>query len=773
MVASGATFTKTLGVDGLTVGPRGLASRDLQSAQLAANRLAQYAHYAGYNGVFLAADAVDDSITAAVTDAVATDAAGPPTVDPFELFFRTFDREGLQLLPTFELNRTTIERSQQFLVAYGNHASLGGIMVRLTSAGLDELIGSESAPDDATLRRFERDAGVSLSIIADSTQADRRATLLIEHRATWQRWRTTQVAARLHQLTKLTQAGDPRRRLIVSAGDLFSDAELRWKLRPALLHNADVVPILLEMGIDVQQLVQIPGLVFLQPHLIAPAAPLVDRAIDLEINSAATAIGRLTGGTAAGAMFFHRGHQSDLASIDDEAPLAANAVNLSVLSVPVADGAAARQPLLRGLGAQDLSVIVDSGIVPAVGQEDALRTQRSIVRWLPAGVPSQQVPAAQPVVVRSYQRSDDTTLAVINDSPWAVTVRLALEMPRACAVQIGPEPATTPTADEAAATIGAGSQSWLVELEPYDLVAARFGAPNVEVTDVQVEVAPEVKQALAQRIDQLRRRDKTSADACVYAVLTNPGFEPLGGETPAQPVAGWRTIIPGPDGAVGYSATDPLVGRTCLVMEADAQPVGVQSEPIRTPPTGQLALAVFVKAAGVTPETQVRIVFETVDGAKYRQFTVLTGAEPRERPLDDKWGYYVFGADDLPLSSDSEMVVRFELFGPGRVWIDSLQLNSLLFPFNHYAQSVEQRFALLKLIRAADNALEKDDLADCQDLLDGYWPRFVEEYLPLVEPPATPITPHVAEETAGDAPPAAEEPRPTISGRVRRWLWPY
>jgi hypothetical protein len=105
------------------------------------------------------------------------------------------------------------------------------------------------------------------------------------------------------------------------------------------------------------------------------------------------------------------------------------------------------------------------------------------------------------------------------------------------------------------------------------------------------------------------------------------------------------------------------------------------------------------------------------------------------------------------------MRVKFELSGPGQVWIDNAQLHDLLFPIKFYERSEPEKLELVKLISAADSALENGRYSDCVALLEGYWPRYLNAYTPAVAPtiatqpaitdPAAPTT---------QAEPAAETP---------------
>ena len=65
--------------------------------------------------------------------------------------------------------------------------------------------------------------------------------------------------------------------------------------------------------------------------------------------------------------------------------------------------------------------------------------------------------------------------------------------------------------------------------------------------------------------------------------------------------------------------------------------------------------------------------------------------------------------------------------GPGEVWVHDVQLFDLAF-------NESELRALYKLLTLADLNLQNGQVGDCMKLLNGYWPRFLMQNVPL--PPA-------------------------------------
>jgi hypothetical protein len=180
-------------------------------------------------------------------------------------------------------------------------------------------------------------------------------------------------------------------------------------------------------------------------------------------------------------------------------------------------------------------------------------------------------------------------------------------------------------------------------------------------------------------------------------------------------------------------------------------------------------MTVFVRGENVDPNTELRLVFETEGvGTPYRQLATLGGSHPGAQPLAAQWGYYAFRCEDLPLDSHGRMRVQFELSGKGEVWIDNVELHDVLFPLKFYEHSESEKLELVKLIHAADSALEDGRLSECVELLEGYWPRFLTAYAPAVEPAVAtaPTDQENVEETSADE---REAPPPSVSESWFKW----
>jgi hypothetical protein len=117
----------------------------------------------------------------------------------------------------------------------------------------------------------------------------------------------------------------------------------------------------------------------------------------------------------------------------------------------------------------------------------------------------------------------------------------------------------------------------------------------------------------------------------------------------------------------------------------------------------------------------------------------------------------LFHVADLPLEPGRQMSVRFDLMGAGEVFIDDVEVYDLSFNRNELVE-------LSKHISLMDLKLQNGQLADCLSLLEGYWPRFLEEHVPL--PVGTGAGENLADRPAQPRKPPPEPRQPESGERT-------
>jgi hypothetical protein len=81
--------------------------------------------------------------------------------------------------------------------------------------------------------------------------------------------------------------------------------------------------------------------------------------------------------------------------------------------------------------------------------------------------------------------------------------------------------------------------------------------------------------------------------------------------------------------------------------------------------------------------------------------------------VDKDWRHYVFQVNDIPEKLDAA-AVRIEMRGPGKLWIDDVDIGRSRVSRDDLRQ-------LSKVSSAVSIAWDEGRYADCERLLDGYW----------------------------------------------------
>jgi hypothetical protein len=792
------------------------ASReDWQSHYQAAIRLADYLRYAGYNSAVINVLGEGRSLfrSEQITP-VSNNVPGGPRpaffdADGLELLLRVFDREQLALLPAVEFNaplpalealrrgsdpqtsglewvgsdgRTWLEtygaaggtapyynlldeRVQQAMLQivselvdrYGHHPALAGIAVQLSARGYAQLPPPEWGLDDATIARFERDTGVAIAAEGPTRFATRHALVARQHAEAWRAWRAARTADFYERMAAIVRQGDDRRRLVLTSEESLDHPQWSDRIRPNILADNRVHAALRDAGIDAKLREGSPGIVFCPAYYVGPTVPLRDRADEFEINATFAARNKKDSPAADAALFYHRAHEHWPVSLAAKSPFRF-ASDVTRLSLPIAYAGASRQAYVMALAENDFSILLDGGPLLPIGQEDQLRPVRAIIGQLPAAADAAQL-EKQPVLVRTYTDATGVTLLVMNTSPWPANAQITLNLARAASLeplvpQFDAHHAAQPIA------LAAGVRPWSVALEAYEVQAVRIPGGGAQVTDLRASVSELAHEELAERIAELTERDHGPR---LYPSLINPSCEALAGNV----LSGWTLVANAQTATAELDATGPHDGTTSIYFESRGQQAALESNSFPVPATGQFAMTAFLRGSAAPANAQLRIIIEADQpGRPYRRAVMVGGKQPAPYDLSDQWRPYPLLVNDLPLGSQGQMRLKFEMVGPGEVWLDEIKTYDLLFPLTFYSWQEIERLQLVKLIEAAQTFHEAGKITDCMRLLEGYWPRFLAAY--------TPPLPRVAKQPTRqkDQPlPAAEPEQKPAPGMSEKFKW--
>jgi len=775
-------------------------------------RLVGYLQHVGYNGLMLGVLADGSTIYPSAlldptprydTGIYFTSAQDPVRKDVLEMLFRMFDREGMQLIPSLEFAAPLPEleiirrlggpeaeaidwigadgnpwcashtarrglapyynvlnpRVQNAMLAvleevvqrYAQHPSFSGIAVRLSADGYAQLPGPDWGLDDETIARFEQDTKLRVPGEGPDRFARRAAFLAQEpHRRLWIEWRADQLGKFYLKAQELLDSSRSDSRLYLAGAEIIGGGETEAEVKPILSHHTTMAEMFLRAGIDARNFQSNRQLVFLHPVRLASGGDLAAKAAELQIGEMPDADRYFQGLSASGSLFFHVPREIRIPSFDQKSPIKPSYAWL--VSQPSPSGAQNRRRFIHDLAALDTQAVFDGGWLMPLGQEDAIREMIASYRSLPA-VRFRQVldqqSSSQPVTFRVGTYSNRTYLYAVNDAPFRATARLHIEAQPGCRLEELTGSRQVPPLKPDAG----GGMYWEIQLEPYDFVAVQMNVPNIQATRPQVSLPKTIESALGREIGLLGVRAAALRNPPPLNVLGNPDFENPSGA--GKGIPDW-SVTSREGVAIQLDSSIAHGGKQSAHITSNAPVACLVSRPLPAPTTGRISMSVWLRIADGKVQPPLRLALEgKLNGRDYYRFAPvgrLPDGLPANVALDGQWAQYIFQVDDLPLEGLSSLRARFDLMGPGEVWVDDVQLYNLAF-------SRPEIIELSKIITLADAKLQNGQVCDCIRLLEGYWPRFLEENVPLPaeQSPATKSPAELANQPAANTP-AAEEP---------------
>lgn len=569
----------------------------------------------------------------------------------------------------------------------------------------------------------------------------------------------------LHSISQAIDADGQRARLLVLANGLADSPRFAKNLRPQLVAELRV-----EQALSALQLAtNHPGVVFVPPRFTTGSQALVDEAQALQLNTAARRL------PSAAVGIYAEPSTQRLTDFEAASPFGAKQTSGRLKLASAGDLLlSAHAPLLAEPGK---TVVLCGSPYPSLMLDDRLLSLRQTISLIPTNAAQNTQTKHQPIVVRAIESSPaqdgiqpGTLLQIANPSPWPAEANITIRTPDETSAFDLLRPADH-------LSYGPGEHVLRVRLPAQQAQLLQFDLPGVEPKGISGPVSDLAIQQLEAQLDELRNRNLNVRRQLESG--PSPSFEGVG---PDGRVADWGAIAQPSAGSVSIVKQQPADGQQAVRLTSTTGSVGVQSRAFTTPPTGQLAMVFSVRAGQLTNDAELRVVFEQV-GGDYRSFTVMNAEQLKE--AQENWRPFVLSVDDLPLGSESQMRIRFDLAGGGQVDIDDLKLFDLVFPLDFLgAEATKQRLALIKTIHAAESALKAGRLSDCRQQLESYWPRFIQAYTPLIErAPEQQPTPQVArvetvaptsasDETSADKDNAEkrEDSSPGFSDRLREYL---
>jgi hypothetical protein len=393
---------------------------------------------------------------------------------------------------------------------------------------------------------------------------------------------------------------------------------------------------------------------------------------------------------------------------------------LTLSALPLGDGPSADEPLGHAIAALDAHLVV-LALPAAAGHETRLRRFATVLEALPAwpakssGAPLDQKTFG--VAVRSMGNESLTFLSIANDTPYPIRLATVLEGDPSAPIDDlgrGLRLAAQPSPD------GKGRQL-VLDLLPFGVSAIRIDGPGVRVASVTPYPSQAVLSSLEAQFNELsiqlarlnRRLQRGRSE------LANPGCEPTSepairrtrsrgeaDEAAGSLPGGWRA-----DEGKGVAAiideTSPRSGRGSLKLTAAAGPASLRSGSFLPDVHSTLTVSAYLRAEPAGSGVRIWIEGEAEEGPFLRR---------AELTVADGWTAYAVKASDLPPGGLDSARLRFELTGPGSLWIDDVRVSEE--PGSKSARLNAQRTLL-----AALQAYREQRYADFARLAGSHWAK--------------------------------------------------
>jgi hypothetical protein len=777
-----------------------------------ATRLVDYLKFAGYNGLCLVIYADGSGLYPSEllrptprydTGTLSENSDDPSRKDVAELVFRLCDRSGLAFIPGIELTapipdleklireggpaaegillegvflagppgphprynplhpkvQEVIEQAvTEILERYAAHPSFRGVALQLTPETFTHLPGPAWPLDAATIRRFQQETSIHWDAAGEQELFQRAVPLVQTHRDKWLAWRGEKLAQFYARLAAKVAGAKPHAMLYLLGPDVFSTPDLQQFVRPRLPQQATLAQAYVLLGLDVKALAQNPHVVIPRPQLaftpsdeplLSPRdlahLPDYDRLFEEMIHR--------------GSLLYHPSVKAEVAFGEESGLPSLLARPLLFQIAPVQRENSRRFAL--SVAGFDPEVVFDGGWHVPLSQDEAQGETLHVIKRLP-GVPgirvtnSRGTDLAGPIVIRRYSSPTGTQLSLTNPTPISLTASLHWQG------NLGIQPQVFPSRVPFSFRATETGTVWSVRLEPYQMCLLGFPVVDLPMQGAYVSWPSSTVEQLRKEISGLYNSLALLRNPPLWPILQNPGFEISSRE--ATLVPGWLALGP-PEANVRLDSTVKRSGNFSLFIRSPKPLATVVSHPFPPPQTGRVTVRAHVRGGEHPIRLRLCVEGRSVFGSVITLGETIT--EPLAAPSspNTESGFQIVDLEVTHVPSQELVAIRlrFDLLDPGEVWLDDLLLSQT-------ALNRVEMVELMKLVAPAETYLNQGRFAECLQLLESPWARFLRVQFPEVQSPS----PQEAAATVAAKPnEPARDSRANSSNpltRLREWL---
>lgn len=739
-----------------------------------ADRLIQYLKSAGYSGAMLTV-AVDSGAIYPSKHLGATpifdsglffgSGQDPIPKDVLEMLLRMFDREGLTLVPALALSgplpaleeisrqnqganlrpvdyqgmtlsydktqpaydplNPSVQQTVEDIVGelsqrYTSHPAFGGVSLLCRPDTYTQLGGRRWGYDSPTVSRFLDDTGgIQLVSGVNNDWSQIQNLLLGSNRKQWINWRARQMSQWYQRLHTLVAEGRGDRRLFLSAVDIYRHPDVVSSLSPSLHWSNQFEEAMLELGWNPAELQQIPGIVLLKPRRVDENNSIAANKVETQTEQSQKAKDFYQQQSTPGELFAHRAQWAQFQELNGPAASGFQAQPILRLQQLTPSDWQNRKRFIESIRNLDSRLLVDGGWLLTTGQEPSLTELINVFTQLPdqrfEEVVSSDPPMNRgPITVRQTKVNGRWYFYCINDSPWQTQSSLTLSGGNSQSIQ---SLSGTPL------KIGgeSGQRQISLTMEPYSIIGGFSEKGGTQIVDFNHSVNQEAVAQLKARLNQLQLRLIQATDVKPMQVLENAEFEANPNE-----ISGW---VYDPQRLSELTVSPAGPNNSALQMTSRESSNWIRSNSFEVPATGRLSVSVWMRT-DEPKQPALRISVES-EGSGFYRFGSIGSLAPNDpsNQVGQDWRQFVVHFDDLPLDEAARLRIGFDMMESGSVWIDRVQLYDRLFDA-HDIRALTQRLAAA---RPLINSHTDYDL--CRRMLNGYWLRFLNDYIGQEAPP--------------------------------------
>ncbi len=689
----------------------------------------------------------------------------PKRKDILEMLFRMFDRAGLKLVPTLaftaplpeieairrqagsknefdlinfrgqqrtnaqkglpiynplnvEVQRAVTRVVEELAERYRDHDSFNGLAISCRPDTYTQLAGMQWCYDRITIGRFRT------IVNSDATDEAFTNELISSRKQEWLNWRAEQMTAWYLQMLQSIQRHKSDAKLILAPSDIYQNEEISSALSPSLHLPPDFDGAMLQLGFSRSLPTTNPDLVLLKPQRIAPNQSLASQRVEIQTMSSKQAGDFFRQGNYRGNLISSRISWAHFSELQEQTEIGNQSAPLIRLQQLSPAGAWNRKRFAMTLRDNDSNVFIDGGILISNGQESHRREFMKVFCQLPnvrfTDVnPKFETESKSPIAVRQAKVGDGWFFYAVNSSPWPATCKINLAHADANNIR---------SLSNVRFSRQNGSANFEFEIEPFGLVGGVANDTKTSILDFAVQFPDNAEQPLRTHLQALQSKLVRASKVPPLNALANPDFEVSG-----QPsLEGWdfggqstqRIRIDNQQGHTGSSS---------LIVASDGPTVWIRSSAFAAPETGRLSVSVWLRTDDPENQPPLRLALEGhTANADYYRFGSIGALAPASatKRVEGHWQRFAVHFDDLPIQGIDDLRIGFDLMGPGQVWIDNVEVYDRWFDSND-TKAITQLLATAGLLLS-----DPENIDQCRKILNGYWPRFLDEYFPDLVAPA-------------------------------------